>query len=406
MHLVTPVITRISPPSRARLGVVSLALTMIFAGAVAACSDDGATSLLGARGGTGGGSGTQPGGDGTGGGTTAGGATGDGGTGPVTIKARAAFDAIYPTLASSCGTCHDTGLAGAPKFLEKSDAYGAITKYKGIVVKDYFNSRLLVVGSTTGHSGGAGLTGALRDGATAWLALEAAALADVVAPSTDAFDVAMGANSVDISKGGTGVTGAKLNFTAALAGTSLIMTNLQVSAPAASGLQVTAPKFIIVAGTKETPDPVDSFSNLDQSVGAGQTATMGPGTLLLTGFATGNKLRIEFVGLKASTAVADAGTGGCKSVATFTSSAAPQLQSLCVSCHGGGNAGATGAMDLSALANDKAKACAQALNKVNTANKAQSAIIVRPRPGSGHPGVNNFDQGTHDAAMLGWINNE
>jgi hypothetical protein len=71
---------------------------------------------------------------------------------------------------------------------------------------------------------------------------------------------------------------------------------------------------------------------------------------------------------------------GCKDVATFQNSAAPQLQQMCVSCHGGNNQTATNAMDLKSLTGQVnfANACNQARNKVNLGNKAQSPIIVTP----------------------------
>src|ERR1700677_4324414 len=70
---------------------------------------------------------------------------------------------------------------------------------------------------------------------------------------------------------------------------------------------------------------------------------------------------------------------GCKSVATFTSSAAPELQKDgCLGCHSGANATAKSALDLTSVGTNDTVACAQALAKVNLANKAQSVIIQAP----------------------------
>jgi len=324
-------------------------------------------------------------------------------------KAKAAFDALLPDLNGKCGSCHKTGVGNGAKWLEEPDQYGAIKKVPGIVVRDYQNSKLLTVGASTGHSGGPGVDGKLKDDATAWLKLESAMLETEIAlmPGTDPVTITTGANTVDISKAGTGIAGAKITFDASLVGSTLSMSNLKVVAPATSGLQVTNPLFIVLDGTKETPDPVDSFSNVDQSVPAGATQTLGPGAMFISGFAMTLKVKIAFKALKATAVAGDAGAGGgCKSVATFTSSAAGPLTNQCRGCHGGANAGATGAMNLSALGTDNAAACAQALTKVTLANKPGSAIITRPRAGSGHPAVAGFNQAAHDAAMLGWINNE
>jgi hypothetical protein len=403
-----PVETPTRTNTREHLGAASLAVVVVVTlWTLAACGDDvglGEQTALGSRGDAGDSSHSQ--GSNASGPWTADSSDGGRIASPAE-RAQAAFDGLSSDLDTACGNCHATGVGGAPTFLAKPDVYASIAKYKGIVVKDYTNSRLLVVGPATGHSGGLGVEGALRTSATAWLKLEADALTLVPIATTHAFTIAVGPNSIDISNSSANVLGAKMNFTVSILGTTLILTNLQVSAPAASGVHIRGPRFVVVSDERETEDSVDSLSHVDQTVGAGQTATLGPGTLLLHGFAQGNRLRVRFARLVPATAVTlDAGAGGCKSDTTFRSSASPQLQNLCVACHGGNNVAATGAMDLRLLASDPPKACAQALTKVNTANKAQSPLLLRPRAASGHPEVNGFNQETHDVAMLGWINNE
>jgi len=99
--------------------------------------------------------------------------------------------------------------------------------------------------------------------------------------------------------------------------------------------------------------------------------------------------------------------GGCKSVATFTSSAAPALQKDgCVGCHSGANATAKNALDLASVGTNDTAACAQALAKVNLANKAQSVIIQAPAGAHAHMGGKVDDAAVFTAALLGWINNE
>jgi len=98
---------------------------------------------------------------------------------------------------------------------------------------------------------------------------------------------------------------------------------------------------------------------------------------------------------------------GCKSVATFTSSAAPELQKDgCVGCHSGANATAKNALDLTNVGTNDTAACAQALAKVNLANKAQSVIIQAPAGAHAHMGAKVDDAAVFTAALLGWINNE
>lgn len=328
---------------------------------------------------------------------------------PEAKAAKALFDKLYTSLDQSCGSCHATGTGGSPKFLEKPDAYKSIRDYKGIVVKEYASSRLLTVGSQTGHSGGPGVEGALRKDVTAWLVAESKAIVEEVLPVTTAITLAAGAGSIDLSSvvAGGGAPGAKLDFSAAISGTIVNLSTIRVTAPAGTGLQVTHPLFIVEEGGRDVEDSVDSFSNVDQAVAAGASAALGPGTLVLTNVPAGAKLKVSFKALKKSAGAGggDGGlAGGCKSVATFTSSARPVLQQ-CLNCHGTNGAN-RGSMDLSGLqANNDATACAQALNKVNLANKAGSVLLSRPKAGSGHPfQVQNAQ--TYDTGINGWINNE
>jgi hypothetical protein len=100
-------------------------------------------------------------------------------------------------------------------------------------------------------------------------------------------------------------------------------------------------------------------------------------------------------------------TGGCKSVATFTSSAVPELRKdNCIGCHGGGSAAATGALDLTNVDKDNAAACAQALRRVNPSNKPQSAIIQAAAGTQAHVGGKVANAPAFTSALLGWSNNE
>jgi hypothetical protein len=100
-------------------------------------------------------------------------------------------------------------------------------------------------------------------------------------------------------------------------------------------------------------------------------------------------------------------TGGCKSVATFTSSAVPELRKDgCIGCHGGGSATATGALDLTNVDKDNAAACTQALKAVNPTSKPQSAIIQAAAGAQAHVGGKVANAPAFTSALLGWINNE
>jgi hypothetical protein len=316
------------------------------------------------------------------------------------------FRALETNLVASCGgangSCHVAGTS-TPTWLAAPDAYASIKKYPGIIVKDPATSKLLTKGAHLGPA----LPAALADSVKKWLTVEAEAVKATPAPTTEAFAIAAGANTIDISKGGTGVTGAKLTFDATINGSILTLMNLKLVAPAASGVHIVHPLFITVPPTG-TPaeDPADSFSNLDQTVGAGATAQLGVGTLILSNWVAGAQLKIEFTTLASGTVV-DAGTvGGCKSLATFTANAVPALQgNTCLNCHGAPGGSGYPSLDMSQVGKDNAKACAQALGRVNLANKAQSQIIIAATGGiAAHPFKNA--PAAYTTAMLAWINNE
>jgi cytochrome c553 len=149
----------------------------------------------------------------------------------------------------------------------------------------------------------------------------------------------------------------------------------------------------------------DDFSNVDQTVPEGTSATLGTGILPITGWAAGDTLQISFQKFAAATAV-DAGSGGgCKSVATFTADAVPAIKAnSCLNCHNTGGSG-NASLDLSALAlatpNDTT-ACAQALSRINTTTPAQSDIILAP---TGQVANHPFTSATtaYVTAMETWI---
>jgi hypothetical protein len=373
-------------------------------GLSAACDDN-----TGALGGTGGG------GAGGSGGKLSG---VDAGAPTAAQKAEAQYRALEPDLVKACGgSCHGTGVSGGnpPTWLAAPDTYVSIKAFPGAIVADPNTSRLLLKGPHAGPALTTGTYKALGDRVLTWLTAESLALSLQHLPETDPFTVTMGANSVEITKGetdtdgGTKLAGAKLTFTAAKSGSILTITKLTLVAPASTGVRIAHPIFNVVPPSGPSKkDPVDTFSNLDMGVPAGQSAPLGTGDLFLFDWTDANKLQIAFTVLEAANVKADAGAaGGCKSVATFTSSAAPAMtKDNCLSCHAGGNGGATAALDLSQMNKNDTMACAQALNKVNLANKGQSPIIQAPAGNLTHQGGKVGDTAAFTQALTTWLNNE
>jgi hypothetical protein len=158
-----------------------------------------------------------------------------------------------------------------------------------------------------------------------------------------------------------------------------------------------------------------SFSNADQTFTRGQTASLDPGMLLLTGWQPTDRMRIEFTKLEGVIASGgtDGGTGpgptgGCKSVSSFAANAVPAIRAnTCLNCHDTGGSG-NGALDLSALnaqPEDDTTACAQALRRADPTNPPQSDVIRAPTGGvANHPFQNA--SASFVLAMETWIGNE
>ena len=301
------------------------------------------------------------------------------------------------------------------------DRYKTITAYSGVIVADVQSSKLLTVGDTVPHSGGPGVAGALRDQVTSWLTAEADALAAAPLPATDTFAVVAGPNTVSLDK--TGVAGATLTFTGIVSGDSITFAALKLNAPSSMGIHVVHPIFSILPGGSGAPanDVSDSFSNTDQTVDPGEGAALGDGLLILDVTATihrpfqaGDLLRVFFSKIEAvaGNPVPDAGageggaTGGCNSVAAFTQNAVPAIkQNSCLGCHQGQNPTATNALDLTQLGTNDTAACAQALTRVNLADKPNSDILLAPTGGvAAHPFKNA--SANYKTMMLGWIQSE
>jgi hypothetical protein len=394
---------------------------------IAACGSSDTGALVGGPLGSGSGGGGKPGahalptsGTGGSGGGSGGGTGGGASTGPTPEQA---FNALEPALYASCGSCHgvSTGLAAAPKWLLGPNRYKTVTSYPGIVVTDVESSLLLTIGDTVQHAGGPGISDAppahLLDAVTAWLEMEAAAVQAVPLAATSPFTIQNGTTTIDISKGG--VPGASMTFTALIQGTIITFTDMTITAPTASGLEIVHPIFaVILPGDDPVGDVGDSFSNLDQTVPAGQTQPLGVGLFVLDvaatagkPWATGDQLEVEFTTLakvSASDAGADSGggSGGCKDLADYVADAVPAIQAnTCLTCHQGQNAEATSNLDMTMVGTNNAAACAQALTKVDLTNPTQSEIILAPTGGiASHPFKGA--SASFKTMMLEWIDKE
>lgn len=314
-------------------------------------------------------------------------------------NAQALFEQVRPKLAQNCGPCHTKGDSRAPIWLDPASPYASIKGYKGIVVADPASSLLI---TKPAHEGPA-LDATLAASVKTWLSAEVSGVAQVsTKASTAAVAIPSGAGSITLpSPGGT------LGFTASLANGILTLSNVALVAPATSGVHATGVHIVIVhaGGTRTTND---SLADADTTAAAGAKATVGVGLVVIPRVETTDQLALDIDSLSASTGGTTTTTaGGCKSVASFQTNAAPALKANCMNCHNTGGSG-FGALDLSALAAatpDFAKACGQAKSKIDTANPAQSPLITAPTGGdAAHPYKNA--PASYKTSVTTWINAE
>jgi hypothetical protein len=232
-------------------------------------------------------------------------------------------------------------------------------------------------------------------------------------PAVEPFTVRDGFNAIDLGPLAPGMAGAKLTMLATVRGDILSLTAMKLVAPEGKRVTLESPFFIVVP--EEGPpvtDPANRFAG-EVSADAGQTVTFFNGSLIVSRWAATNRLKFIVTKLTVEDPIdPGAGAWGCKSVATFTSSAVPAFQTnlgggtTCLTCHGGGDEVAMFAMDLSAVGTDNARACAQALHWADATNP-QDSVLVRTPTGRSNPNhaIQSVPQSVVDG-LVNWMRNE
>jgi len=318
-------------------------------------------------------------------------------------------EVVEPILTDFCGSCHSDMV---PAFLEADpDVYTTVTEWPNLLDLDApAQSRLLTKGA---HAGPA-LTNEQMPSILGWLQAEQEFRGDSgnTPPETRPFTPVVGINTVALDE--IGLEGATVSFRMEKLQVGLYISELTANA-GATGMRLTHPLFVSWVGTDAQPDPVDRFADIDIAVAPAASLMIGGGTAVMVDIATDAQLSLHFDVAEPSDG--DGGGtlgGGCKAVTQFAAIAQPLLSANCVSCHGGGNAGATGAVDMTSV-NDlsdagQGAACAQILSRVNLADPPNSGVFLAPDPGSGtghsfkFPAVADFI--AYRDGMLPWITAE
>lgn len=308
--------------------------------------------------------------------------------------AREYFDAIEEDLVKACGSCHKAGgIADAP-FLAEPDRYQSITGWPAVIVGDPNQSVIITHPAEPTHGGGEAppMPDDLQPRVIEWLTKEAANLPeqnDALKYSLPPFKPLTGGafNTVYLNPLGDDFTNMSLSFIAdELGGTSEEPTMLRISSITVhtvnqKPLHLVHPLFTVyVPSAGADPDPVDSFSNLDQVFTLATTQIVGTGEVVLTNWQKGAYLGLAFELAEVYTGE-QMGEGGCKDLAGFKKDVAPAMKYCAETCHGGNDPEANATMDLSELnAATPALACLQVRARIAPGKPDESQILIVTNP--------------------------
>jgi hypothetical protein len=310
----------------------------------------------------------------------------------------------------ACGACHAIAGGAGPAFLlPKPDLYTTVVSYPALIGVSPETSRLYAKGV---HEGPA-LTSDQAPVIASWIVEYNAnkpAVMDggAVKPSITPFAPSMTvSNTVDLSVLDPLLAGENISFNAKLLGTSIELSSIKINTAPMVGVHIVHPLWVIWDATyNATPDPVDSFSNLDETVYGMTSTAMGPGTVILPNWTSTSKLSVVFVQIEPKMGGADGGTiAGCKALQNFVTNVKPLLQANCNACHVGTTPTAGLSFDFNI--NSDAVVCQNALTEINTTTPANSLLLQRPDPAvnDSHPRkLANY--APYQTAVTNWINLE
>lgn len=353
--------------------------------------------------------------------------TSSGGGGNLTPEeqvARQKFkDDAYPIFSTVCAACH---VAMDPTFLkgdggkEDEDAMrAALLAWTPAVVNldAPQSSRVLVKGSHAGppldatqSSAILGWIQAEKDAAGATsqeVVIQTAKFTPLLCTGGTAGDVSgctTGGNCCPINivkLDSNGLAGAEIDFVAQPLSSDLYLSDIYLKG-AADGVYMEHPLFVSYPATgTPIPDTLDRFFSVKMNLAQATTTPVcpgpscdhiGAGAAAFVGFAPSNQLSISFKVLEAyhpDAGMPPASTGcGTMGFASFKTNVQPMLQGCQQQCHGGNNAGAKNAMDLSGLASTTDNTtCLQVRIHVNFQTVAQSGVLLAPQAGqdTAHP---------------------
>lgn len=339
------------------------------------------------------------------------------GTPEQAIAKQKWHDDAYPTFNTVCIACHGGSMVAAPAFVKATDEGTMRTTLLAwtptvVNIDAPQSSRVLSKGA---HEGTPALDAtqtsnilswaqAEKDAANATGTTEVTITTAKITPlictgGVAGVDSTCPINHIDLKD--VGLTGATIDFVAQQLSDSLYLSDIYVRA-STQGVYLEHPLFVSWPTTgNPIPDTLDRFFAVKLNLAATTTTPtcpgpscdhIGAGAAAFIGFPSDHRLSITFKVADpyhpGSTAPPPSSGCGTNGFASFLAKVKPVLSPVCVSCHGGANAGAKNAMDLSGLATTTDNnTCLQVRAHVNFQTQASSGVLLAPTPGqdAAHP---------------------
>jgi hypothetical protein len=315
---------------------------------------------------------------------------------------------VAPLLHSTCESCHNGSNTSAPAFLQLMQQYSnphdqamalhdQVITWPNLVVPQTPSDSLLL---SKGQHEGPAWTNDQSSTIRHWIEDEqkAKAAAGQANPSTKVVQVVPGHNSIPLD--GMGRPGSIELDATFLSGGGFALHAVTLMA-GDGGVKLTHPLAVSWDGNQSpVPDPADTFPGVYEAAG-GQSALLGDAYIVR------NVTGLSFAALKAETSNGKPKppSASCKALASFVTNVKPTL-AQCRGCHGGGNAGATAALDMSALNSGNDAGLCQLLLPL-AQNGSGSLLVTQVAPNSAHPLRFQAAQETQwTNAVTTWINAE
>ncbi|CAN5503559.1 hypothetical protein BH11MYX1_BH11MYX1_37860 [soil metagenome] len=363
------------------------------------------------------------------------------GTPEQAIAKQKWHEQAYPVFSTVCISCHAGSMIAAPAFVKSTDEASMRT---GLLAWDPAvinleapeSSRVIRKGA---HQGTPELDVTQTANILGWVQAERSAAnlpgtTDVTITTAKitplictggvaGVDSTCPVNHVDL--GDVGLTGATLDFVAQQLSDSIYLSDIYVKA-STQGAYLEHPLFVSwpQAGNP-IPDTLDRFFAVKLNLAAATSTPtcpgascdhVGAGAAAFIGFPSTNRLSITFKVADPyhpdTTSPPPSSGCGTNGFASFLAKVKPVLAPVCAGCHGGANAGAKNAMDLSGLASTTDNnTCLQVRAHVNFQTQASSGILLAPTPGQdvAHPAGGKLSAATNptlnafSTAVNAWI---